>query len=61
MKVTLLPGMTAAMAKSITGGPTASRMLDGFEQHHSFTGNHVRNRPSYQPHPLFRALQLAQV
>jgi DNA-binding SARP family transcriptional activator len=59
LQTALLPQLTAAMAKSLTGYAQASQVLDDLVSRNYFTLRLDGPDPCYQYHPLFREFLLA--
>ena len=54
-----LPAMTAAMAQTLSGEPSAARILAGLHRGGYFTERHPDGATRYQYHPLFRQFLLS--
>jgi DNA-binding SARP family transcriptional activator len=54
LKTSLLPAITPATAKDLTGNENAGSLLASFRRNHYFTDRRSSSDPVYQYHPLFR-------
>ena len=60
VKSSLLPRMTAAMARELTGHADATTLLTALERNHLFTERFPSRESVYQFHPLFREFLLSK-
>ncbi|HHM04307.1 MAG TPA: hypothetical protein ENJ19_01010 [Gammaproteobacteria bacterium] len=60
MQVALLPQVTVAAARELTGCPDAEKILNGLAEQHQFTARHGTGPVHYQFHALFRDFLRAQ-
>lgn len=60
LKTSLLPKMTADMAKQLTGFDSAHRILSQLNRNHCFTERRFRSSPAFEYHPLFRNFLLSR-
>ncbi len=54
LKTSFLPTMTAQMAETLTGIETAAQILTGLDKTNYFIERHIKDKPVYNYHPLFR-------
>jgi DNA-binding SARP family transcriptional activator len=60
LKTAFLRKMTAKMAESLTGFPSADRILSTLSRNNYFTEKRFHTGPIYQYHPLFREFLLSR-
>ena len=56
--VALMPSMTAAAARRLTGSPQAPALIEDLRRRNYFTARDTGDEPHYRFHPLFRAFLL---
>jgi DNA-binding SARP family transcriptional activator len=61
LRVSFLPYMTPSMALTLTGHPRAGQILAALNRNNRFTERRLRQRLSYQFHPLFREFLLSRL
>lgn len=58
VKTSFLTGMTAEMARNLTGNPESGRILSSLYRNNFFMQKHFKAESSYDYHPLFRGFLL---
>ena len=60
LKTSFLPAMTAQMAETLTGIKAAGHILSGLDKTNYFIERHLKEKPVYNYHPLFREFLMSR-